>query len=143
MKFKVGFTMSAETLFGLIAKMLPLDDLQVEEVAERLPAAKVEKITQLSGPKNRPKKPPRPRGNRYSKGPILDGGCNKIVMDLLSDGKMHRAYELKSLFEASGYSPSGVGSRLDKLRDANIIHQPEFGFWQIGEAPPKKKVASG
>jgi hypothetical protein len=137
MKFKIGLTISAETLFGLIAKMLPIEDLQVEEVPERL-ETKVEKIAQLSGPKIRP---PRPRGNRFN-GPILDGGGNKIVMDLLSDGKGHSARELKGLFEAGGYAPSGVGSRLDKLRDANVIHQPEYGLWQIGEAP-KRKVASG
>jgi hypothetical protein len=140
MKFKIGLTISAETLFGLIAKMLPIEDLQVEEVPERL-ETKVEKIAQLSGPKIR-HKPPRPRGNRYN-GPILDGGGNKIVMDLLSDGKGHSARELKGLFEAGGYAPSGVGSRLDKLRDAKVIHQPEYGLWQIGEAPPKKKAASG
>jgi hypothetical protein len=138
-KFNVGFTISGETLFALIAKFLPVDDLHVEEVPP-LAKLKVEKIAQLSGPKKR-HKPPRPRGNRYSNGPILDGGCNAIVMQLLSDGLTHNARELKGLFEAAGYAPSGVGSRLDKLRDANVIHQPEYGLWQIGE--PKKKAASG
>ena len=31
-KFKLGFTVSAETLFGLLSKMLPIEDLSVEEV---------------------------------------------------------------------------------------------------------------
>lgn len=33
-KFKLGFTVSAETLFTLLSKMLPIDDLSVEEVVE-------------------------------------------------------------------------------------------------------------
>ena len=138
-KFKVGFTMSAETLFSIIAKFLPIEDLQVEEVPE-LKTIKHEKIARLSEPQA--PRPPRPRGNRHN-GPILEGGANGVVMKLLSDGQPHRAGELKPLFEAAGYSPSGVGSRLDKLREANVVHQPEPGLWQIGEAPPKKKAASG
>jgi hypothetical protein len=140
-KFRLGFTLSAETLFGLMAKMLPIEDLQVEEVPEILPKiGKVEKIAQLSGPKIRPE---RPRGNRYSNGPILDRGGNAIVLKLLSDGLPHSAHELKPLFTAAGYAPSGVGSRLDKLKEVNVIHQPDYGLWRIGEPPPKKKAASG
>jgi hypothetical protein len=137
-KFNVGFTISGETLFALIAKFLPVDDLHVEEVPP-LAKLKVEKIARLEGPKNRPK-PKRAWGNRY-RGASLDGGANAVVMSLLSDGKPHAASELKPLFEAAGYAPSGVGSRLDKLRDRDTIHQPSYGLWQIGEA--KKKAASG
>jgi hypothetical protein len=129
-KFKVGFTMSAETLFSIIAKFLPVEDLRVEEL-EPHKQIKVEKIARLAGPENRPK-----WGNRY-RGASLDGGCNGVIMKLLGDGKPHRAMELKPLFEAAGYAPSGVGSRLDKLRNANIIHQPDLGLWQIGEAKKK------
>ena len=138
-KFKVGFTMSAETLFSIIAKFLPIEDLQVEEVPE-LKTIKHEKIARLSEPQA--PRPPRPPGNRHN-GPILDAGANAIVMALLADGKPHTPKELMPLFSAAGYAASGVGSRLEKLRDYSVIHQPELGLWQIGEAPPKKKAASG
>jgi len=138
-KFKVGFTMSAETLFSIIAKFLPIEDLHVEEVPE-LKTIKHEKIASLVEPKA--SRPPRPPGSRRN-GPILEGGANAVVMKLLSDGKPHRAVELAPLFEAAGYAASGVGSRLEKLRDYSVIHQPELGLWQIGETPPKKKAASG
>ena len=36
-KFKLGFTVSAETLFTLMSKLLPIEDLSVEEVIERPP----------------------------------------------------------------------------------------------------------
>ena len=32
MKFRIGFEIDAEALFGMLAKMLPIDNLSVEEI---------------------------------------------------------------------------------------------------------------
>jgi hypothetical protein len=139
-KFKVGFTMSAETLFGIIAKMLPIEDLQVEEIEPRAVPAPP-KVAALAGPIKKPRKPyPKEvrRGNRHT-GPNLDVGVNAIIMAHLSDGKPHYATELKPLLKAAGFSPNGTGSRLQSLLRAGVLHQPAYGLWQIGEA---KKAAS-
>jgi hypothetical protein len=140
-KFKVGFTMSAETLFSIIAKMLPIEDLQVEEVQPRALHA-APKVAALAAPTKKPRKPyPKNafRGNRHT-GPNLDAGVNAIVMAHLADGKPHPAIELKPLIKAAGFSATGVGSRLQALKTAGIVHQPAFGLWQIvGEA---RKAAS-
>jgi hypothetical protein len=139
-KFKVGFTMSAETLFSIIAKMLPIEDLQVEEVQPRALHA-APKIAALAAPTKKPRKPyPKTsyRGNRHT-GPNLDAGVNAIIMAHLSDGKPHYATELKPLLTAAGFSANGVGSRLQALRKAGVLHQPDIGLWQIGEA---RKAAS-
>jgi hypothetical protein len=39
-KFKLGFTIDAETLFGVISKFLPVEDLVVEELAPPTPEPK-------------------------------------------------------------------------------------------------------
>ena len=36
-KFKIAFTINAETLFTLASKLLPIEDLSIEEVVERQP----------------------------------------------------------------------------------------------------------
>jgi hypothetical protein len=133
-KFKVAFTMSAETLFLIMAKVLPIEDLHVEEVPEILPKiGKVEKIARLSGPENRLK-----RRNRYS-GPALEGGLNGVILKALEDGQPRRYAELKQAVNAAGYAGSGIGAKLSRLRQLKAVHQPDFGLWQIGEA--KKKSA--
>jgi hypothetical protein len=128
-KFKVAFTMNAETLFSIIAKFLPIEDLHVEEIPEH----KVEKIARLSGPENRLK-----RRNRYT-GPALEGGLNGVILKALEDGQSHRYAELKQVVTAAGYAGTGIGSKLSRLRELKAVHQPDLGLWRIGEA--KKKSA--
>jgi hypothetical protein len=129
-KFKVGFTMSAETLFGIIAKFLPIEDLQVEEIEPPRPPLRVEKIARLVAP---PPAKPRRSGNRYL-GVNLEGGVNAVILKALEDGKPRRYGELKKVVGDAGYAPTGIGSKLARLKDLKAVHQPDLGVWQIGEA---------
>lgn len=134
-KFKVGFTMSAETLFGIIAKFLPVEDLHVEEIAPLAEPPKLAKVARLIHQGAEPK--PQAR-NRYS-GPSLETGVNAVILRMLEDGLPHRYAEVKKAVGAAGYAASGIGSKLAHLKELNAVHQPEIGLWQIGEA--KKKTA--
>jgi hypothetical protein len=134
-KFKVGFTMSAETLFGIIAKFVPVEDLQVEEI-EPHAKPKVEKIHRLAGPENR-LKPPSARANRHT-GMSLESGVNGVIMRVLEDGQAHRYRDIKKAVGAAGYAPTGIGSKLARLRELNAIASDGVGVWRIGEA---KKTA--
>jgi len=138
-KFKVGFTMSAETLFSIIAKFLPVEDMSVEEVPERVVAPLSKVARQVAGlaPPPKPKHPPQQRG-RHS-GPSLESGVNAVILRALDDGNVHRYRDLKAAVGAAGYAPTGIGAKLARLRELNVVHQPDLGFWQIGEA--KKKSA--
>ncbi len=129
MKLKIGFTVSAETLFGLMAKVLPIENFHVEEILEREPLAP-RRMEELARPAASATAKKRPRRNTRRGAIDLKAGANEIVLALLSDGEPHRAAELKPLFQARGYAPTGVGSRLEKLRDFGVVFQPEFGLWQ-------------
>jgi hypothetical protein len=123
-KFKIGFTIPAETLFGLLAKVLPIDDLHVEELVVGTPvlkAAPAPVMRAISKPK---------KGKRRSAGMDLDAGVNAVILRHLSDDQPHRAAELKPLLVAVGYSANSVGSRLQKLHDMGVVFQPELGLWQ-------------
>jgi hypothetical protein len=136
-KFKIGFTIDAETLFGIMSKFLPLENLAVEEVVER------PERPPASLPPRRIKHLPAKPKQRRRKGEVsLHTGVNAIVMKLFSDGKPHRANELRSLVKAQNYSEAGIGSRLDRLRAHKVIFQPELGFWQLTEAYLKKDSAA-
>jgi hypothetical protein len=125
MKLKIGFTVSAETLFGLMAKLLPIDDLHIEELGE---TARPSLAPAKAAPKQIGKPPPKQQRRRT--GPDLKSGVNRIIVEALSGGP-RRASEIKPLLKAAGYAESGIGSRLEKLRAVGIVHQPEFGLWQL------------
>jgi len=130
MKLRIGFTIEAEALFGLMAKMLPLDDLNVEELPperQREPAIRASKIAQLAAARKAPPRGKKPRVRSHG----LNQGANRVLMELLADGQPHRAAEAKPLMRAAGFADNSIGSRLGALREKGHIFQPQYGLWQI------------
>lgn len=134
-KFKIGFEIGAETLFGMLSKMLPIDNLHVEEIVEPPPRfnlkAQVEKLgaDSLLPPKFAPRKKPRAKGN--GRAVDLKAGLNRIIIEVLSDGLPHHASALRPLFKSAGFSENSVGSRLQALRERGIVKQSGNGTWQL------------
>lgn len=132
-KFRIGFTMDAETLFGMISKFLPVQDLHVEEIVERPPpqfvppVPKVAQRVALAKPKQKwvhtHKRPPKPMD--------LKAGINRIIIEAMSDGQPHRAIEFKPLLEKGGYSPNSVASRLQNLQEHGAVRQLGDGTWEL------------
>jgi hypothetical protein len=135
-KFKIGFIMDAETLFGMLTKFLPVQDLHVEEVIERpapefVPPMKPKVLIQ-----SKPKRKRRP-----SKPVDLHAGINRIIIEAMADGQPHRAVELKPLLEKGGYSPNSVSSRLQNLEQHGAVKQLGDGTWQLSSTLIEKKSA--
>jgi hypothetical protein len=133
-KYKVGFTISAETLFGMLAKFLPVDDLHVEEVMPPLEPLHLKGFKRPDPlPLNKPKRKYTPsKHKRKPSIPLrLNEGINKIIMELMVDGQPHRATELKLLLKKGGYSPNSVGSRLQALEEKDIITRIGDGTWRL------------
>ena len=63
----------------------------------------------------------------------LTTGINRIIMDALSDGKFHRAVEMKLALKAGGYSENSVGSRLQNLERHGVVEQIGDGTWRLTE----------
>lgn len=135
-KYKIAFMMGAETLFGLLSKFLPVEDLHVEEVMERSvpkqspsPMPKMARqVTALKPPKRR-----RPRGL------MLDAGINALIIEAMADGGTHRAVDLMPLLTARGYSANSVSSRLQSLREHGVVKPAGRGAWRLTE--PMKQSA--
>lgn len=128
-KYRLGFTISGETLFGLLARVLPIEDLSVEEIAPT--PVKSPKVAQplpklvISAKKSNKQRAPRTSG-----GPNLEAGVNKVIMDALAKGPL-RAGELKGHVEAAGYAATGIGSRLERLLHHKVLHRPQPGLYEV------------
>lgn len=135
-KFRVSFTITAETMFHMMSKFLPIDDLSVVEqpLVERAKLAQPKPaiVTQqkLVGKwKIKPK--------HKTRSIDMKKGINSVIADLLSDGKPHRAMEIGPLIKARGYSPNSVTSRLDALQAAGLVKKVDIGTWILVESNPK------
>ena len=136
-KYKLGFTIDSETLFGLLSKFLPIQDLSVEEVMERAPdpAIRFDKRFDLPTPV-RAKQVRRKKGSGYALN--LYAGSNAIIMTTFADGEPHAGVECDAAMSAAGYATNGLYGRLDRLRRHGYITHPRPGQWQL---TPKGKAA--
>ena len=126
-KFKIDFQIDAETLFGLISKFLPLENLHVEEVVERhAPAPKL-----AHQPKLAPKPKRAPRRSGYATN--LEAGVNAVIMGVLADGEPHRFSELQHAIRAAGFARTGLGSRIKRLQEHGIVVRHSPGFYVKGK----------
>ena len=129
-KFKIGFVIDGETLFGLISKFLPLENLSVEEVVARPhPVA-----PRLATPQ------PKLKRRRRTKGIDLENGLNAIILRILSDGEPHALKEVEQAIAATGkFSPNSLGSRITALFNHGMIERASPGHWRATN--PARKSA--
>ena len=127
-KYKVGFAISAETLFRLLGKLLPIEDLEVEELIALEPKPKPKLAPKLEHVK------PKTRASRRSGGPNLQEGVNATILQALGTGPK-RHHELRQVVVTAGYAGSGVGSRIDRLLEHGIITRTAPGVYEIADGP--------
>lgn len=130
-KFRIGLTIDGEALLKIIGNMLPIEDVEVEELtpsktalAER--AFAVHKITRRAIAASK-RKPKFTRPNTKTK---LDRGINKIIVGALTERPM-RAKELQPLVHEAGWSSNSVNSRLEALRLKGFVTPVGDGRWQM------------
>jgi hypothetical protein len=115
-QFKVAFTISGETLFAMISKMLPIEDLSVEEIAPT--------------PAERPIAIAHKLKVHKRKGVVrLDMGINRIIMEAI-DKQPTSVLDLRPKVKAGGYSPHSVSSRLEQLRRKGYVSPMGDGRWK-------------
>jgi hypothetical protein len=132
-KFKVGFVMSAETLFGLIGKFLPVEDLAVEEIVFHegfVPKPRaVAKLAKLP-PSHSEGETPKPKGRK----PLtLDQGMNAVVLKVLGDGQPHRFKEVSEALKAANFSGNGVGNLLKRLVSYDLVVNLGGGLYRAAK----------
>ena len=124
-KFKLGFTVSAETLFGLLSKMLPIEDLSVEEVLSRV------ETTPRLAPTQRSAIAKPVRAKRRGQELNLKEEINGVLVRALENGPL-RSSELRSFLTKAGFSANSTSSRLEHLEKHQIVVNND-GVWRLKE----------
>jgi hypothetical protein len=112
-KFKLAFTIDAETLLGIMSKFLPVENLRVEEVIELPPTESRGDVVHSLHP---------PRKVRETKGK-LDAykGINSIILKSLADGEDHVGSDCFPALKAAGYSVNGAYGKLNRLKEHGLV----------------------
>jgi hypothetical protein len=121
-KFKIGFIIDAETMFSMLSKFLPVDQLTVEEMA---PAQHTPRIVAQVAPNKSKQIRTRP--------PNLKGGINRIILEALADGQSHTAASLEPLLIKAGFSRNSASSRLQSLKANGLVRRTGTGTWALVE----------
>ena len=130
-KFKIGFTIAGETLFALMSKMLPIENLSVEELAPASKTPLADRAIELQQKKFLPRK--KQLNKRASPGPSLTRGINMVIVNELESGPK-RASELQPKAKAAGFSNNSINSRLEALRNYGIVERIGDGRWRMKKA---------
>jgi hypothetical protein len=127
MKYKMSFTIDSEALFSIMARMLPIDDLAVEEVAPIMPPQAAIRFDKRF---DQPPKSTR-KGEKRKKGSAdLTQGVNAIIMSVLADGAPYKYSELREAIAKTTYSPNGIGSRVDRLVEFGYVVRLGGGMYR-------------
>jgi hypothetical protein len=142
MKLKIGFTIPAETLFGLVAKFLPIEDLSVEEILER-PMVKESKVAQLVAqiqPKLTKEKIPHKPHNpfRHSSGKPLVFFVEEYLNKYSTRPVMWA--ELSKLATELGFSKSSINNAISRLQERKIMERTGNGKYRLVEKKAHKSA---
>lgn len=140
-KYKLGFTIDSETLFGIMAKFLPIQDLTVEELApmeDRINAKMQALGNALEAKQLKPKRKQlrAPRVSGYAIN--IYAGVNAVLLNALADGQAHTISDAFPAIREAGYSPNGIYSRLERLVKHGYIVKIVSGMYKL---TPKGKSA--
>jgi hypothetical protein len=129
-KYKLGFTIDAQTLFGILSKFLPIENLSVEEVVERPAQAPLPHDWSPGGGKQIAKPKAKKKYTRATPSiPLnLKAGINRIIIALL-EKQPTSAINMRAAVTAGGYSRGSVGSRLQRLEEHKIVARVGDGTW--------------
>ena len=132
MKFKLGFTVQAETLLMMMSKFLPIEDLHVEEILDA--PIKQQSIVAKLIEKAKIDKPKAPRKVmfKHESGKSL----KDFIHDYISQNPKHIAswHEMSKYSVTLGYNKSSINNAVARLEKEGKIQRTAPGKYRLVEA---------
>jgi hypothetical protein len=123
-KFRLGFTVDAQTMFSLMAKLLPIEDLNVEELIEH---EAIRPAPRIAKPQAQVRKP----YTRTRRGdPPTGGGRFAAIKPALELGPLTLP-EIRAILIKAGFAANGLSSAITAWRGFGLIEKIEYGRYQL------------
>jgi hypothetical protein len=122
-KFRLGFTVDAQTMFSLMAKVLPIEDLNVEELIEA-PHAPTPKLPK---PQAKVRKP----YTRTARGDPPTGGARFAVLQPAFAKGPLRLSEIREIFRNYNFATNGLSSAITAWVQYGLIEKIGPGQYQL------------
>jgi hypothetical protein len=138
-KYKIGLTITAETLFGMMAKFLPIEDLYVEEILPQ--PTRVEPIEKISDASPKIKIKPGQNKDKQFKHP-----SGKTLTYFILEYFKQRPKHIASWFELSkytveiGYNKASINNSITRLINSNQIEKISRGEYRLIENKTQKSA---
>jgi hypothetical protein len=135
-KFRIGFTIEAETLFGYISKLMPsLQDLNVEEIydAPQMAKPKMSVVAQKVAEHIKLEKPIQPRKKHRTPFKHPSGRTLKeLVKEFMEKNKGDMTWaDLGKHTESLGYEKSSINNAITRLTESGDIEKRGPGVYGI------------
>jgi hypothetical protein len=129
-KYKIGFTIQAETLFAMMAKMLPIDDVKIQEFIEP-PLEKQSKVAQqviaaLGAPQK--EKPIKLQKHFYHPSGKT---CQNFILEFLQKRPSATWSEMSHFLVSLGYNKSSVNNAVSRLVEKKFIERVTTGVYRL------------
>jgi len=134
-KYEIKIRITPEEFMKMTMRYLPFEIIsagEIEETPAPRPNPAIRFDERFDLPKPKPDRPHKRYATRPPTRPMrLDVGINRIIVEALKE-RPHRAVELRPLLKKGGFSEGSLSSRLDKLRNKDIVEQVGDGTWRLG-----------
>jgi hypothetical protein len=131
-KFKIGFTIPSETLFSMVAKFLPIEDLHVEEIMEQQPKIIQSKIAKLIATMPDEKISTERKKYRTSFKHPSGKTLPELVIEFMEKSKGDLTWAAMSKFAQSiGYEKSSINNAVARLIERNLIEKKSAGIYGL------------
>jgi hypothetical protein len=135
MKFKIGFTVQAETLFHMMSKFLPIEELHVEEIFEAPPTKPQSAIAKLVAKSQSQLQLEKPKAKPKVKIEHFKHPSGKTVQDFVVEYlKSHPSAtwaEMSAYTVSIGYNKSSINNAVTRLVYKKIVEKVAPGIYRL------------
>jgi hypothetical protein len=141
-RYKVELTVSSQTLFGIIAKLLPPEDhLHIEEINEapqvKQPSTIARLITENKAISHI--KEPKKKQKIHSPFKHPSGkGSKEFLIEYMTRNSTANWNAMGAHIEALGYSKSSVNNAISRLVESKMIEKVSVGVYRLIKNPHEK-----
>jgi predicted DNA-binding protein YlxM (UPF0122 family) len=130
-KFQIGFTITSETLFAMMSKFLPIEDLSVQEILEqpKIKQSAIAKLIEENRPKMISDKKKRMARFKHESGRTLQSLVEEAMAK--NPDKLYGWGELSEFAYSFGFHKSSINNAITRMILQKVIEKAKPGMYKL------------